>query len=203
MDVDTWSWVNVLEALADNKFVLGDQLVEVGISAPELQSALAAVAIAQGELGHARHLYHWSHELQGIDKDVAEESGNSLPILQFHENWIELMVSVLGLNVATKVVLDYLRQVGGAAVVQKTTKMLDEMDEHITFATEWCRRFRHETGAIPRLYEESVTRLVREFSTWLHKIEQQLRDVEPPDLTGLFCKEMESKCSPLTTGHPA
>ena len=74
----------------------------------------------------------------------------NLSILQFHENWIELMVSVLGLNVATKVVLDYLRQVGGAAVVQKTTKMLDEMDEHITFATEWCRRFRHRTKVIPR-----------------------------------------------------
>ena len=63
MDVDTWSWVNVLEALADDDFVAGNRLVEVGISAPELQSALAAVAIAQGELGHARHLYHWSHEL--------------------------------------------------------------------------------------------------------------------------------------------
>ncbi|GMA51361.1 hypothetical protein GCM10025857_27180 [Alicyclobacillus contaminans] len=197
------SWSNALEALADNKFVLGDQLVDVGISAPELASALAAVAMAQGELGHARHLYHWSHELQGISKEIRAESGKALSVLRHHENWIELMVSLLAVNVAARVLLERLRQLNEAMVVSKTAKMLVEMAEHITFAGEWCRRFRAETGAIPGLFQAALSRQSDAICAWLRAVDAEIGGGSDMDMANAFVREMEMVCGPVTVRHPA
>lgn len=188
-------WSKFLEELADNKFVLGDQLVEIGVSAPELSSALAAVAIAQGELGHARHLYNWTYELQGVSKEVKEESGKSLPILKDNKNWIDLMVSVYMVNLTAKVFLQYLREIGGEPVLQKTSKMMAELEEHLTFSAEWCCRFENEPGAIPRLYRSAVKRIAVSFEQWLGKVETALAAGQSPDLTKRVQSDMGSRCN--------
>ncbi len=188
-------WSKFLEDLADNKFVLRDQLVEIGVSAPELSSSLAAIAIAQGELGHARHLYNWTYELQGVSKEVKEESGKSLPVLQENKNWIDLMVSVYTINLAAKVFLQYLREVGGEPILQKTSKMMAELEEHLTFSAEWCCRFENEQGAIPRLYREVVKRMTVSCEQWLEKVETVLRAQELPGLKKRFLSEMEARCN--------
>ena len=44
----------LLSSLADNKYVLGRRYAEWCTGAPMLESAVAAAAMAQDELGHAR-----------------------------------------------------------------------------------------------------------------------------------------------------
>ena len=44
----------VIASLADNKAALGRRYGEWAVSAPTLESAVAAAAMAQDELGHAR-----------------------------------------------------------------------------------------------------------------------------------------------------
>src|SRR5437868_7129508 len=47
----------LLVSLADNKYVLGRRYAEWCTGAPMLESAVAAAAMAQDELGHARSFY--------------------------------------------------------------------------------------------------------------------------------------------------
>src|SRR5579884_3878537 len=47
----------LLSTLADNKYVLGRRYAEWCTGAPLLESAVAAAAMAQDELGHARSFY--------------------------------------------------------------------------------------------------------------------------------------------------
>ena len=47
----------VISSLADNKAALGRRYGEWAVSAPTLESAVAAAAMAQDELGHARSTY--------------------------------------------------------------------------------------------------------------------------------------------------
>lgn len=49
--------VGLIERLADNKYLLGRRYAEWCSSAPALESSVAAAAMAQDELGHARALY--------------------------------------------------------------------------------------------------------------------------------------------------
>src|SRR6266545_5261257 len=59
----------VLSSLADNKYVLGRRYAEWCTGAPMLESAVAAAAMAQDELGHARSFYPL---LRGFDRDAPQ-----------------------------------------------------------------------------------------------------------------------------------
>src|SRR5579884_944697 len=66
----------LLSSLADNKYVLGRRYAEWCTGAPMLESAVAAAAMAQDELGHARSFYPLLRGFPG-GRDVApmEEKG--------------------------------------------------------------------------------------------------------------------------------
>ena len=55
----------LLASLADNKAALGRRYAEWAVSAPTLESAVAAAAMAQDELGHARSTYPVLKQLGG------------------------------------------------------------------------------------------------------------------------------------------
>ena len=60
----------VLASLADNKAALGTRYGEWAVSAPTLESAVAAAAMAQDELGHARSTYP---VLKGLGVEANED----------------------------------------------------------------------------------------------------------------------------------
>ncbi len=60
----------VLASLADNKAALGRRYAEWAVSAPTLESAVAAAAMAQDELGHARSTYP---VLKGLGVEANED----------------------------------------------------------------------------------------------------------------------------------
>src|SRR4051812_5024300 len=72
----------LIGSLADNKAALGRRYAEAGVSAPTLESAVAAAAMAQDEMGHARSTYPVLKAL-GVDAgdDVVEGRGRRLAIL--------------------------------------------------------------------------------------------------------------------------
>ena len=49
--------ISLIGSLADNKSALGRRYGEWAVSAPTIESAVAAAAMAQDELGHARATY--------------------------------------------------------------------------------------------------------------------------------------------------
>ena len=67
--------VNLILVLADNKFFLGRRLSEWCPGGPSLESAVAAAALAQEELGHARALYPLLDELPVAEALVPLQRG--------------------------------------------------------------------------------------------------------------------------------
>ncbi|UOF89294.1 phenylacetate-CoA oxygenase subunit PaaI [Fodinisporobacter ferrooxydans] len=163
--------VDVIEAIADNKFLLGDQLVEIGFSGPDLRASLAAIALAQSELGHARHLYNWSFALQNIDREVTEQTGNGFQQIAQIGNWVELMTWLYTVNVAAKIVLAALYESEDPDVAKRVPKMLRELDEPITFGREWCTVFTNESGSIPKVFSETFGEANAQIEKWLEAVE--------------------------------
>ena len=56
-DPATATMISLIGSLADNKSALGRRYGEWAVSAPTVESAVAAAAMAQDELGHARSTY--------------------------------------------------------------------------------------------------------------------------------------------------
>ena len=63
--------VSLVGSLADNKAALGRRYAEWAVSAPTLESAVAAAAMAQDELGHSRSTYP---VLKALGVEVADET---------------------------------------------------------------------------------------------------------------------------------
>ncbi len=57
VDAATATMISLIGSLADNKSALGRRYGEWAVSAPTIESAVAAAAMAQDELGHARSTY--------------------------------------------------------------------------------------------------------------------------------------------------
>jgi 1,2-phenylacetyl-CoA epoxidase catalytic subunit len=66
----TAAMAGLVASLADNKAALGRRYAEWAVSAPTLESAVAAAAMAQDELGHARSTYP---VLKALGADASEE----------------------------------------------------------------------------------------------------------------------------------
>ena len=77
----TAAMVSLVGSLADNKAALGRRYAEWGVSAPTLESAVAAAAMAQDEMGHARSTYPVLKALGADVGDDVVEGGHNLALL--------------------------------------------------------------------------------------------------------------------------
>src|SRR6201991_1916205 len=82
VDGATATMVSLIGSLADNKSALGRRYGEWAVSAPTIESAVAAAAMAQDELGHARSTYP---VLKALGVEAGDEGldgrGNNLELL--------------------------------------------------------------------------------------------------------------------------
>ena len=82
VDAATATMISLIGSLADNKAALGRRYGEWAVSAPTIESAVAAAAMAQDELGHARSTYPVLAKL-GVERED-EGAGRrplALPVL--------------------------------------------------------------------------------------------------------------------------
>ena len=71
--------ISLVGSLADNKAALGRAYADWAVSAPTLESAVAAAAMAQDELGHSRSTYPVLKALGVRDAEV--DAGRRLALL--------------------------------------------------------------------------------------------------------------------------
>ena len=174
----------LLETVADNKFVLGDKMAEVGISAPELESSVASIALAQGELGQARHLYIWSFELQGIEQEVVEQSGKAFSKQLAIDNWISLIAGAYVINCAVNVLVQDMLDADKAGVRAKLSKLERELQEHIAFSRAWGEKMLDEQGKIPEVFRTALDDASSEVEAWLEQVDRATNLQEEGYLTG-------------------
>ncbi len=82
VDAATATMISLIGSLADNKSALGRRYGEWAVSAPTIESAVAAAAMAQDELGHARATYPVLAKLGVSRSDEAGlDTGHPLPVI--------------------------------------------------------------------------------------------------------------------------
>ncbi len=168
------SLIELGETIADNKFILGDRLVEIGISGPTLEGTLSSIAMAQQELGHSRLLYRWVSDLTGVKTEVKHQTGKAFQQNVEIENWVELIAGLYVTNVAADLVMRAMIEANNPNVNPPFTKMLKEQQEHLIYSQSWCEQLLLDKGSIPRRCQEAIAKTAQEAKEWLIKIENDM-----------------------------
>ena len=147
----------LVASLADNKAALGRRYAEWAISAPTLESAVAAAAMAQDELGHARSTYP---VLKQLGVETAEEDvggGRRLALLDDElPDWTAFIAANL---LVDGVLTTFVAACAGSSLTQlaqRARKILQEEGSHRVHAEAWARRLcrsNERDGLVARLLE--------------------------------------------------
>jgi 1,2-phenylacetyl-CoA epoxidase catalytic subunit len=127
--------LSLVASLADNKAALGRRYAEWGVSAPTLESAVAAAAMAQDELGHARATYHVVKTLGG------EEDGRRLQLLDDElPDWLSFVAANLLVDGVLTTFVAACADSSLTQMAQRARKILQEEGSHRVHAEAWGRR---------------------------------------------------------------
>lgn len=169
------SLIELAETIADNKFIMGDRLVEIGISGPTLEATLSSIAMAQAELGHARLMYKWASELQGLNGsklEVKDQSGKAFSAVVEASNWLSLIAGLYAVNSAVDLVIKAIIQAEPPNLHTPFSKMIREQHEHLVYAKSWCKHMLQDRGAVPTVFKQHLEKAASEAEQWLAKVEK-------------------------------
>jgi ring-1,2-phenylacetyl-CoA epoxidase subunit PaaC len=156
----------LLSSLADNKYVLGRRYAEWCTGAPMLESAVAAAAMAQDELGHARSFYPLLRGFPlGADLPPMEEKGwQQRPTLAMRclnerfSSWTEFVAVNLVVDTALTVLLSSAAESPYEPLRQRARKIQQEEAAHWVHATGWLRRLGGSAAAsIAAVWDDAFT----------------------------------------------
>jgi 1,2-phenylacetyl-CoA epoxidase catalytic subunit len=155
--------VSLVSSLADNKAALGRRYAEWAISAPTLESAVAAAAMAQDELGHARSTYPVLKALGVEATDDDHSAGHPLALLDDQlPDWTAFIAANLLVDGVLTTFVAACADSSIAPLAQRAKKILQEEGSHRVHAEAWARRLcrsgeRERANLLGRLEE-----------TWAH-----------------------------------
>ncbi len=150
----THGMVSLVGSLADNKAALGRRYGEWAISAPTLESAVAAAAMAQDELGHARSTYP---VLKALGADPPAESSfggpRRLALLDSElPDWASFIAANLLIDGVLTTFVAACVDSSLLPMAQRARKILQEEGSHRVHGQAWAKRLcRASAGERERL----------------------------------------------------
>jgi ring-1,2-phenylacetyl-CoA epoxidase subunit PaaC len=139
----TAAMAGLVASLADNKAALGRRYAEWAVSAPTLESAVAAAAMAQDELGHARSTYP---VLKALGADASEELSveggpHRLALLDDQlPDWTAFIAANLLVDGVLTTFVAACVDSSVTQMAQRARKILQEEGSHRVHAEAWARR---------------------------------------------------------------
>jgi 1,2-phenylacetyl-CoA epoxidase catalytic subunit len=130
--------ISLVGSLADNKAALGRRYADWAVSAPTLESAVAAAAMAQDELGHARSTYP---VLKSLGAEPDDDGPNRLALLDDElPDWTAFVAANL---LVDGVLTTFVAACVGSSVEQmaaRAKKILQEEGSHRVHGEAWAKR---------------------------------------------------------------
>lgn len=166
-DAATATMLSLIGSLADNKSALGRRYGEWAVSAPTIESAVAAAAMAQDELGHARATYPVLAKL-GVTRDEdALESGHPLRVIE-HElpDWASFIAANLVVDGVLTTFVASARESSIEPLAQRARKILQEEGAHRRHAEAWARRIVRVGGADRELLMRRTAEMWADAARW-------------------------------------
>ncbi|MGA2927827.1 MAG: Phenylacetic acid catabolic protein [Solirubrobacteraceae bacterium] len=148
VDAANATMIALIGSLADNKSALGRRYGEWAVSAPTIESAVAAAAMAQDELGHARSTYPVLAKLGVQRDDEGLDAGDPLPVIaQELEDWASFIAANLVVDGILTTFVASARDSSIEPLAQRARKILQEEGAHRVHAEAWLKRICHAGGA--------------------------------------------------------
>jgi 1,2-phenylacetyl-CoA epoxidase catalytic subunit len=141
VDAATATMISLVGSLADNKGALGRRYGEWAVSAPTIESAVAAAAMAQDELGHARSTYPVLAKLGVPREDEGLDAGHPLAVIGAElPDWASVIAANLVIDGILTTFVAGARESSIEPLAQRARKILQEEGAHRVHAEAWLRR---------------------------------------------------------------
>jgi phenylacetate-CoA oxygenase PaaI subunit len=167
VDAASATMISLIGSLADNKSALGRRYGEWAVSAPTIESAVAAAAMAQDELGHARSTYPVLAKLGAEHDDDGLAAGSLIRALE-HElpDWASVIAANLVVDGILTTFVASARNSSIEPLAQRARKILQEEGAHRVHAEAWLRRMCRAGGADRELLRKRISELWAEAARW-------------------------------------
>ncbi len=170
---DQQALFDLLAALADNKYFLGRRYAEWCNGAPTLESSVAAAAMAQDELGHARALYpllqdfpQAQGQLAEIEPETRTRFCNVAFLDQPFTGWPDFIAANFLLDTALSVIFEFAQDSTFESLRGRARKVLQEEQVHALHGEGWVRRLARTGGAVRGSLETALSRAWVETLCW-------------------------------------
>jgi ring-1,2-phenylacetyl-CoA epoxidase subunit PaaC len=133
--------VAMIGSYAENKGALGRRYGEWAVSAPTIEAAVAAAAMAQDELGHARATYPVLDKLGHPRDEDGLDTSHALPLLAAElPDWPAMIAANLVVDGILTTWIAGARASSLEPLAQRARKILQEEGAHKVHAEAWARR---------------------------------------------------------------
>ncbi len=167
VDQASATMVALIGSLADNKSALGRRYGEWAVSAPTIESAVAAAAMAQDELGHARSTYPVLAKLGAPRQDEGLDAGEPMDALR-HElpDWASVIAANLVIDGILTTFVATARNSTIEPLAQRARKILQEEGAHRVHAEAWLKRICRSGGQDADLLRRRIVELWEQAARW-------------------------------------
>ncbi len=167
VDAATATMISLIGSLADNKSALGRRYGEWAVSAPTIESAVAAAAMAQDELGHARSTYPVLAKLGVEREDSGLDTGHPMLVIsQELPDWASFIAANLVVDGVLTTFVATARDSSIEPLAQRARKILQEEGAHRVHAEAWARRIAHADGEDLRLLVRRIDEMWAQAARW-------------------------------------
>ncbi|MBO0796473.1 MAG: phenylacetate-CoA oxygenase subunit PaaI [Ktedonobacteraceae bacterium] len=161
----------VLSSLADNKQAIGRRYAYWCNGAPALEAAVAAAAMTQDELGHARTLYPLLGDFRQADPVQVEPMTRTLhyhlaALDQDFAGWSDFVATNFLLDTALTTFFEAAQDSSYEPLRQRARKIVQEERIHLAHGEGWVRRLAKAGGAVRTTLIASLQRFWDETLCW-------------------------------------
>jgi 1,2-phenylacetyl-CoA epoxidase catalytic subunit len=159
--------ISLIGSYADNKSALGRRYGEWAVSAPTIESAVAAAAMAQDELGHARSTYPVLAKLGVSREDSGLDAGDPMPVISSElPDWASFIAANLVVDGVLTTFVASTRDSSIEPLAQRARKILQEEGAHRVHAEAWARRIGRVGGPDLELLVQRIDEMWASAARW-------------------------------------
>ena len=216
--VDNAALFAILSSLADNKQAIGRRYAYWCNGAPALEAAVAAAAMTQDELGHARTLYPLLEDFSQAASDPRQVEPMTRT-LQYHlacldyefPGWADFVATNFWVDIALTTFFEAAQHSSYEPLRQRAWKIVQEERTHALFADGWLRRLANAGGAVRATLVASLNRLWTETLCWfgpnddphMHQLyDEGIIDATPDELRRRYLRTIMPTLSSLEINVP-
>jgi len=217
--IDNSALFAIFSSLADNKQAIGRRYAFWSNGAPALEAAVAAAAMTQDELGHARTLYPLLENFTQAHAQP-EQVDPQTRTLHYHlayldddfRGWCDFVATNFLLDTALTTFLEAAQNSTYEPLRQRARKIVQEERIHEIHAEGWVRRLAKAGGAVRAALAASLERLWDETLCWFgpnddptmqRLYQEEIIDATPDELRSRYLDKIMPTLSGLELDVPA